>query len=165
MHIEKFLGGSVNKYKLISATITIVLLTSAASVFSQTQKSSTKVVFPSEIKFTINPNDPAGLQTVLLDGDPTKSELYTMQIKIPANIKLLAHWHPETRSVIVLSGTFYYGYGGKFDEKKLIEMPAGTFFNEPSEQPHFAWTKNGVVILQVTGVGPTGKTDLESGVK
>ena len=155
----------MNKYKLISAAIAIALLTSAVSVFSQTKKSSTKVVLPSEIKFTVNPNDPTGLQTVLLDGDPTKSELYTMQIKIPANVKLLAHLHPETRSVLVLSGTFYYGYGDKFDEKKLIEMPAGTFFNEPSKQPHFAWTKNGAVILQVTGVGPTGKTDLESGVK
>jgi len=155
----------VNKYKLISAAIIIALLTGAASVFSQTQKSTAKVVLPSEINFVVNPNDPAGLQTVLLDGDPTKSELYTMQIKISANVKLLAHWHPETRSVIVLSGTFYYGYGDKFDEKKIIEMPAGTFFNEPSKQPHFAWTKNGVVILQVTGVGPTGKTDLESSSK
>jgi len=155
----------VNKYKLISAAIIIITLTGAASIFSQPQKSTTKVVLPSEIKFIVNPNDPAGLQTVLLDGDPTKAELYTMQIKIPANVKLLAHWHPETRSVIVLSGTFYYGYGDKFDEKKLTEMPAGTFFNEPSKQPHFAWTKNGSVILQVVGVGPTGKTELESGSK
>lgn len=155
----------MNKYKLISAAIIIALLTGTASVFSQTQKSTTKVVLPSEINFIVNPNDPAGLQTVLLDGDPTKSELYTMRVKIPANVKLLAHLHPETRSVIVLSGTFYYGYGDKFDEKNLIEMPAGTFFNEPSRQPHFAWTKNGDVILQVTGVGPTGKTDLEIGGK
>lgn len=152
----------MNKYKLISLTIIIALLTGAVSVFSQTQKTTPKVILPAEIKFVVNPNDPAGLQTVLLDGDPTKPELYTLRIQIPANVKLLAHWHPETRSVIVLSGIFYYCYGDKFDEKKLIEMPVGTFFNEPSRQPHFAWTKNGAVILQVTGVGPTGKTDLET---
>jgi uncharacterized RmlC-like cupin family protein len=87
--------------------------------------------------------------------------LYTTRIKIPANVKLLAHLHPETRNVVVLSGTFYYGYGNKFDEAKLTEMPAGSFFTEPANQPHFAWTKGGEVILQVTGVGPTGKTDLQ----
>ncbi len=155
----------MNKYKLISVTIIIALLTGAASLFSQPQKSTTKVVLPTEINFVVNPNDPAGLQSILLDGDPAKPELYTSRVKIPANVKLLAHWHPETRSVIVLSGTFYYGYGDKFDEGKLIEMPAGTYFSEPSKQPHFAWTKNGAVILQVTGVGPTGKTELETRVK
>lgn len=155
----------MNKYKLFSAAIIVALLTGAASAFFQTHKSTPKVILPSEIRFVVNPNDPAGLQTVVLDGDPAKPELYTLRVKIPANVKLLAHWHPETRAVAVLAGTFYYGYGDKFDEKKLIEMPAGTFFNEPSKQPHFAWTKNGDVILQVTGVGPTGKTDLESNAK
>ena len=155
----------MNRYKFIYAFIVAAILIGSGSAFFQSQKPTHKVILPSEIKFVVNPNDPAGLQTVLLDGDPAKPELYTSRIKIPANVKLLAHWHPETRVVMVLSGTFYYGYGDKFDEKKLIEMPTGTFFTEPSRQSHFAWTKNGDVILQVTGVGPTGKTDLESSVK
>lgn len=128
----------MNKYKLIVIATILVILTSIASAFFQSQKSTPKVILPSEVKFVVNPNDPAGLQTAVLDGDPTKPELYTLRIKIPANVKIPAHWHPETRAVAVLAGTFYYGYGNKFDEKKLIEMPPGTFFNEPSKQPHFA---------------------------
>ena len=155
----------MKNYKLIIVIVISAIISGTAFTFFQTQKLNPRVILPKEIKFTANPNDPTGLQTVVLDGNPTQPELYTSRVKIPANVKLLAHFHPETRHVIVLSGTFYYGYGDKFDESKLIEMPAGTFFTEPAKQPHFAWTKNGEVILQVTGVGPTGKTDLQQNEK
>ena len=155
----------MKKYRFIVVATIFAILIMVPFAFFQTQQSKPKVILPAEMKFVVNPNDPAGLQMMLLDGDPTKPELYTSRVKIPANFKLLAHWHPETRSVIVLSGTFYYGYGEKFDEKKLVKMPPGTFFSEPSKQPHFAWAKSGDVVLQVTGVGPTGKTELESSSK
>ena len=58
--------------------------------------------------------------------------------------------------VVVLSGKFLYAYGNKFDESKMKEMTPGTFFTEPANQPHFAWTKNSDVLLQVTGYGPSG---------
>jgi hypothetical protein len=120
-------GGRMKKYRFFVVATIFAILIMVPSAFFQTQKSTPKVILPTEMKFVVNPSDPAGLQTMLLDGDPTKPELYTSRVKIPANFRLLAHWHPETRSVIVLSGTFYYGYGEKFDEKKLIEMPPGTF--------------------------------------
>ena len=34
----------------------------------------------------------------------------------------------------------------------------GTFYSEPPKAPHFTWAKDGEVIIQVTGVGPMGKT-------
>jgi hypothetical protein len=151
----------MKSYKLFIVIFISAILSGTAFTFYQGQKSTPKIILPSEIKFAVSPNDPLALQTVILDGDPAKLGLYSTRVKIPANVKLLAHIHPETRNVVVLSGTFYYGYGDKFDETKLKEMPAGTFFTEPAKQPHFAWTKNGEVILQVTGVGPTGKTDLQ----
>jgi uncharacterized RmlC-like cupin family protein len=85
-----------------------------------------------------------------------------MLYKIPLNVKLAPHFHCENRTVFVLSGTFYYCYGTKFDESKLNEMPAGTFFTEPSHQPHFAWAKAGEVILEVTGWGPTCTTLIDT---
>ena len=148
-------------FKILIVIVVTALVSGTAFTFYQVQKLAPKIILPSEIKFFANPNDPSALQSVVLAGDPSKPELYTTRVKIPANVKLLAHIHPESRNVVVLSGTFYYGYGDKFDEAKLNEMPAGTFFTEPANQPHFAWTKKGEVILQVTGVGPTGKTDLQ----
>jgi hypothetical protein len=29
--------------------------------------------------------------------------------------------------------------------------------SEPSKAPHFSWAKDGEVIIQITGVGPSGK--------
>ena len=115
----------MNKYKLIFAVTIIALLAGSDSSFFQSQKSIPKVILPSEVKFVVNPNDPSALQTAILDGDPSKPELYTMRVKIPANVKLLAHWHPETREVIVVTGTFYFGYGNQFDENKLSRGPKG----------------------------------------
>jgi hypothetical protein len=44
------------------------------------------------------------------------------------------------------------------DESKLIALPAGTFIAEPPKTTHFTWAKDGEVILQVTGIGPSGTT-------
>ncbi|HEY0569873.1 MAG TPA: cupin domain-containing protein, partial [Xanthobacteraceae bacterium] len=62
----------------------------------------------------------------------------------------------QMRIVTVMSGTFYYAFGDTFDESKLQRLPAGTMFTEPGRQNHFAWAKDGEVILQLTAIGPTG---------
>ena len=92
-----------------------------------------------------------------LYGDPAKPELYVMRVKFAPGVKVMPHSHPEqVRIVTVMSGTFYYAFGDTFDESKLQRMPAGTMFTEPARVPHFAWAKDGEVILQLTAVGPTG---------
>ena len=39
-------------------------------------------------------------------------------------------------------------------------LSAGTLYSEPAKTPHFAWAKDGEVILQVTAIGPTGNTPI-----
>ena len=71
----------------------------------------------------------------------------------------MPHWHPDAvRTVLVMSGTFYFAVGEQWDESKLKAYPAGTLYSEPPNTPHFAWAKDGEVILQVTAIGPTGNT-------
>ena len=48
--------------------------------------------------------------------------------------------------------------GATWDESKFKAYPAGTFYSEPPKAPHFTWAKDGEVIIQITGVGPSGKT-------
>jgi quercetin dioxygenase-like cupin family protein len=98
-------------------------------------------------------------QVATLFGDPTKAELFVQQVKFPAGFKLRPHWHPESvRTIVILSGTLYYANGEEWDESKLKPFPAGTFFSEPQRVPHFAWARDGEVVLQLTGIGPTGTT-------
>ncbi len=90
-------------------------------------------------------------------GTPSAPAPYAQRIKIPANRKLAPHSHPNrARMVTVLSGTLYFAYGDKFDETKLKEFPAGSFFTEPKGMPHYAMTKGGEVILQLNAIGPDG---------
>ena len=90
-------------------------------------------------------------QTAVLYGDPTKPGLFVTRIKFSAGWKDMPHWHPdEVRTVVVLCA--------RWDETKFKAYPAGTFYSEPSKAPHYTWAKHGEVIVQVTGIGPSGKT-------
>src|SRR6202008_4153990 len=105
----------------------------------------------------------SGIQTRALKGDATKPGIYTIQLTIPANVKIQAHTHPDDRVAIVVSGTWYIGYGAKFDESKLKPLKAGSFYTEPPDIAHFAKTGNEPVVLQITGSGPTGTEYVEAG--
>jgi hypothetical protein len=50
------------------------------------------------------------------------------------------------------------GYGEQFDEGKMKALPAGSTFTEPARHPHFAWAKDGEVVVQVVGHGPSDTT-------
>jgi quercetin dioxygenase-like cupin family protein len=96
--------------------------------------------------------------TAVLYGDPRRSGMYVYRSKLAQGTRNMPHWHPEERTVAILSGTLYYGLGDQWEDSKLIAFPAGTFFSEPPKTTHFAWAKDGEVILQVTGIAPTGTT-------
>jgi quercetin dioxygenase-like cupin family protein len=98
-------------------------------------------------------------QIAVLYGDPNKAEFFVARMKFPAGFKVEPHTHPEgIRTLTVLSGTLYFGFGPTFDETKVEAFPPGTFFTELPTTPHFVWAKDGEVVLQVSGIGPTGFT-------
>ena len=112
------------------------------------------VKLPDEIQFKGLPGAPL-IATVY--GDPTKPGVFVQRYKIPAGVKLMPHSHPDSpRTVAVMSGTLYYALGETWDETRLQAFPAGTFFTEAPNAAHYAWAKDGDVILQLTSVGPTG---------
>jgi quercetin dioxygenase-like cupin family protein len=97
-----------------------------------------------------------GIQTRVLKGDPNKAGLYTIQLSVPANTRIDAHTHPDDRVATVISGTWYIGYGSRFDESKLKALDPGSFYVEPPAVSHFAHTGDRAVVVQITGYGPTG---------
>jgi uncharacterized RmlC-like cupin family protein len=64
--------------------------------------------------------------------------------------------HPDSREVTILSGTWYTGYGAKFEAMALKALPAGSFYTEPANVPHFVEVREPVMI-QVSGTGPSGR--------
>lgn len=98
----------------------------------------------------------AGIQTTVLKGDPTHAGLYTILLRVPAHTQIEAHDHPDDRTATVVSGTWYFGYGSKFEEASVKALPPGSFYTEPPHEMHFARTGDQPVLVQITGYGPTG---------
>jgi quercetin dioxygenase-like cupin family protein len=142
---------------LIGALCTIVAW---APAHAQTAETSV-VNLPQDIVYKGVSGAP---QHVTLYGDSSQPGLYVDRIKFLPDMKVMPHWHPDTvRTVLVLSGTFYFAVGEQWDESKLVAYPAGTLYSEPPGTPHYAWAKDGEVILQVTAIGPTGNTPVAPG--
>ena len=144
------------QYRRFAILFLLVALTVAPAHAQSPEAGILKL--PQDVEF--KPAPVAGApQTALLYGDPAKPGVFVTRVKFSSGWKDMPHWHPdEVRTVAVLSGTFYFGNGEKWDESKMKPYPSGTFYSEPAKSPHYTWAKDGEVIIQVTGVGPTGKT-------
>jgi pimeloyl-ACP methyl ester carboxylesterase len=61
----------------------------------------------------------AGVSTKELFGDPAKAGFYTIVLFVPAHTTIPAHSHRDDRMATVVSGTWQFGYGDRFDEGAL----------------------------------------------
>jgi quercetin dioxygenase-like cupin family protein len=98
----------------------------------------------------------AGIETSVLKGSPTGAGVYTILLRVPAHTRIAAHEHPDDRVATVVSGTWYFGYGSRFEERDLKALPPGSFYTEPPHVAHFARTGDTPVVVQITGFGPSG---------
>jgi quercetin dioxygenase-like cupin family protein len=148
--------------RLLCSLVAAALL--AGPAFAQqptTAPASTVPVFSIEldqVKWTKAAN---GLEFATLVGERTKPGLYIQLVRWPPNFINKAHSHPDDRYAMVLKGTFYHGYGDKFDETKLEKRPAGSYFTEPARLRHFGITKDEGTILYFVGTGPSTNDDPE----
>jgi quercetin dioxygenase-like cupin family protein len=77
-----------------------------------------------------------GTESADIIGDASKPGPYVQRLKFPPNFTVQAHTHPEERHYTVISGTWYVGWGNKFDETKLKALPLGSFYTEPANVSH-----------------------------
>jgi quercetin dioxygenase-like cupin family protein len=137
-----------NHLKLVSA----VALSLAA--FVANAQDSGRTVTPSEVQWKPSPTV-KGLENAYILGDANKPGAYVQRVRFPANFTLQAHSHPDDRTYTIISGTWHVGWGTKFDESKLKALPAGSFYTEPANVPHFIVTKGEPVVVQITGTSPS----------
>lgn len=96
-----------------------------------------------------------GLEQADIIGDSTKPGPYVQRVRFPANFNNPPHSHPDERTYTIISGTWYVGWGTKFDAAKLKALPPGSFYTEPANVSHFVVSKGEPVIVQISGTGPT----------
>jgi len=64
----------------------------------------------------------AGVHTKVLFGDPSKAGFYSILLFVSAHTTIQAHSHRDDRMATVVSGTWYFGYGDRFDAKSLKKL-------------------------------------------
>jgi quercetin dioxygenase-like cupin family protein len=71
------------------------------------------VVLPDQVSFKGLPGAP---QAAVLFGDPTKAGLFVQRTKFTPGLKIMPHTHPDQpRTIVVLSGTLYFGLGEQWE--------------------------------------------------
>ena len=134
----------------------------ALSVFATAQDSQVKRrLTPKEIEALPSESAGAGtsglpaVTTRVLFGDPTKSGLYTIELKVAPNTVIQAHTHRDMRTAVVIGGLWYFGYGPKNEQALVKALPLGAFYTEPAGEWHFARTGPEGATVSITGYGPT----------
>src|SRR5438309_11581140 len=111
------MGVKVKILMFLLAALTLVSITRAQD--GEKRLSSIEIAAIAPTGAGAGTSGVTGIKTRVLKGDPTKPGLYMIQLTVPANTSIQAHKHPDDRVATVISGTWYIGYGSKFDEKKL----------------------------------------------
>jgi aldose sugar dehydrogenase len=129
--------------------------TAAAVAEVQTPEPQIRMT-PGDIQALAQKNPPRpGLASVTLNGDSTQPGVYSVQVTLPAHTTVPPHTHRDNRTVYVVSGTLYVGYGVIRDPSALKTLPPGSYYTEPALTPHYTETRDDPVVIVITGVGPS----------
>lgn len=96
---------------------------------------------------------PAGARMAVLQGDPSKNEIFTVRLEFPDGYRIAPHFHPTDEGVTVISGTFLIGMGDSVDTAHLTSLAAGGFIVAPAQMHHYAQAR-GRTVVQVHAMGP-----------
>lgn len=103
----------------------------------------------------ISPSPVPGLRFTWVLGEERGQGLYLLRVALARGAKIPPHTHPDTRNSTVLAGTLYVGFGKRFDAAALIAVPTGHVYVAPAGVPHFLYARDGDVVYQESGIGPT----------
>ena len=101
------------------------------------------------------------VRSLVIYGDASKPALYTILFQVAPHAAIPSHSHPENRSCFVVGGVWYFGYGDRYSEGALKELPPGSHYTEPANVNHFAGTKGQGATVECTAVGPSGTKFVE----
>ena len=113
-----------------------------------------KATLSEEIDWKAFPAFPPSARLAVMVGQPSEKGPYTVRVKLPHDVKLMPHRHPEDRVYTVISGVFYIGLGDQFDPNKLQAYPPGAVIILPGDTSHFHWAKSGEYVTQSLRLGP-----------
>lgn len=113
---------------------------------------------PNQIKWKVGPD---GVRIAVLYGNPSKTGLYVMLVKWEPHTMSHPHYHMHDQYITVLKGTWWNGWGRKFDPNHTFPMPTGSYVVHYGHEIHWDGAKNSEVILEIVGEGPATATPVK----
>jgi len=133
----------------------VLMLLGLALASTAAEAPAPRVVMPDRLTFTSPPPIP-DLKSAFVLGAESEPGLYAIRVRLKAGGRVPVHTHPDTRYSTILSGTLYVGFGTVADDSRMTAVPAGAVYVAPANVPHFLWARDGEVVYQEAGMGPTG---------
>jgi quercetin dioxygenase-like cupin family protein len=97
-----------------------------------------------------------GISQAVISGNPADpGKVYVVRNRFAPGTFSAPHFHPETRYIQVLKGTWWVGSGPKFDKDATTPVPAGSFVVHHPNQIHWDGAKDEEAVVQIMGVGPS----------
>jgi mannose-6-phosphate isomerase-like protein (cupin superfamily) len=129
----------------------LFLLTSTALLSATAGSFQAK---PAHLKWAAAPSAlPSGAQMAVVKGDPGKKGPFVVELKMPVDYAVPAHWHPTDETVKVLSGRIGYGMSDKLDEAKAKHLTPGHSITMKAKMHHWVFAR-GAATVEVSGMGP-----------
>jgi hypothetical protein len=116
-----------------------------------------------ELKWRPTEGNTLGVETAVVEGDPSKPGYYLTINHFPAGVMSRPHYHPDERYVVVLRGTWYTDEGNVFQPGKAVPLKPGDFMRHPKGGPHYDGAIGEDCWVAISGYGPTKATVIDSG--
>ncbi|HEY2378782.1 MAG TPA: cupin domain-containing protein [Gemmatimonadaceae bacterium] len=151
----------MRSHVILGAALAAAALTACSKEATTSSTPSTPLL---ALLATSEPNDdiqwgpappifPKGAEIAVLQGDPSKSDEFTVRLRFPNGYKIPPHTHPTIENVTVLKGTFLAGMGEQFVESSMKAFGRDAFASIPANHAHYAMAR-GQTIVQVHAIGP-----------
>ena len=104
-----------------------------------------------------------GVQTAILEGDPSKPGFYLTINRFPPGVMSRPHYHPDERYVVVLRGTWNTGEGDAFTPDKTVPLKVGDYMRHPAGGHHYDGGLDEEAVIAISGYGPTRADVIDGG--
>ncbi len=132
-------------------------LTACLGIFAQplAAEGDSHSVMPAEdVAFGAGPPFlPAGVEIVVLAGNPGEAGVFVLRLKFPAGYVIPPHTHSQDELVTVISGRLGVAMGDTLDRDAAPLLAPESFVQLPANMAHYAWADEETVV-QLAGMGP-----------
>lgn len=164
------------RFSKVASWAVVALITATVSMQAQQAGSNRQAEFGTypnrqftrlrldNLKWNATEGNTLGVQTAVLEGDPSKPGFYLTINRFPPGVMSRPHTHPDERHCVVLKGTWWTGEGTmQWTPAREVGLKPNEFMRHPSGGLHYDGARDEEVWVLISGYGPTRADVLDKG--